>query len=81
MQRSTTESPGAVQIVDNRVLVRTVCVSLAIVKLGTGSSAIRFAPNLFYKSWRKGESCVPSQRHSLICGLFEGPRASSKRCP
>lgn len=39
------ERPGAVQIVDfsRRAVSLSFCLSLAIVKLGTGSSAIRFS--------------------------------------
>lgn len=45
--------------------------SLAIVKLGTGSSAIRFASNLFYKSWRYGREEVWScHSHNTSCDML-----------
>lgn len=51
------ERPGAVQIVDiSRWAVSlSFCVSLAIVKLGTGSSAIRFA-SIFLQVLEKATS-------------------------
>lgn len=73
------ERPVAVQIVEFScsAVSLSLCLSLAIVKLGTDSSAIRFASNLFYKSWRKRRAEVRScQSHSATCGQLGGPQFS-----
>lgn len=75
--------PGAAKIVEiflRSLFGLSLCLSLAIVKLGTGSSAIRFQISLQVLG-EEGGTSMSSLAHRVLCGRFDAPRDHGKLLP